>query len=500
MRKTRPGPVPRRHVVVALTLMGALLAAGFSGPLALAAETCPKCGAPRDPNAAFCVNCGYKFAAAAAQAPAAASSPAVVQVVAAHDAELTSTYGSIVWGSKMRVDSLLGSAFAIGNGEFLTDCGLLVGAKDVALRTPSGRTVPAQVAGTDPMIGIALLKAQVDGIAPVSLRHDEPAKIGEPLSALGYPSGLQARGEPARSAGVVSGLHRSAHPVIHPIEDFIQSDAALPRGLAGGPMLDARGRVLGMNTGWVMGSRVLLGPENGIGLAVPAEWLERGLAWIRAGSPARGWIGALAVLADPDSRTRYKLPNDVRLVVEHVFPNSPAATAGIARGDGLIQVGGGPAMSLPSVQEKLLQTKPGDTLSVRIARAGETKDLNLTLQARPDRPRLSGADALRYFGDLEIETHGDELVVTTVESGSQPADFRIAAGDVLKSVLSKKDWEHGAVDNSRWRSVRSFEELESRLETAYSDFDFALGLRFKAKDGAKREMYIWEILTPTPAL
>jgi hypothetical protein len=127
--------------------------------------------------------------------------------------------------------------------------------------------------------------------------------------------------------------------------------------------------------------------------------------------------------------------------------------------------------------------------------------VNVTLQARPDRPRLSGADALRYFGNLEIEPRGDELVVKTVPPGSLPAEARLAAGDVLKSVLSKKDWEHGAVDNSRWRSVKSLEDLESRLETAYSDIDFALGLRFKAaKDGTKREMYVWEILTPTPAL
>jgi hypothetical protein len=186
--------------------------------------------------------------------------------------------------------------------------------------------------------------------------------------------------------------------------------------------------------------------------------------------------------------------------VLHVFPNSPAAAAGLARGDGLLQVAGIAATSLPALQEHLLQAKPGDTVPLKIVRGGEPRDVSVSLQPRPDRPRLSGADALRYYGDLDIEARGDELVVRSVESGSLPAQVRIAAGDVLKSVLSKKDWEHGAADNSRWRPVKSLEDLESRLETAYSDLDFALGLRFKAKDGSKREIFVWEYLTPTPAL
>src|SRR5207249_3593832 len=70
---------------------------------------------------------------------------AVVQVVTVHDSELTSTFASLAYESKLRIDSILGSAFAIGPGEFVTDSGLLVGAKDVSLRTSSGRSVPARI-------------------------------------------------------------------------------------------------------------------------------------------------------------------------------------------------------------------------------------------------------------------------------------------------------------------------------------------------------------------
>jgi serine protease DegQ len=489
----------RRRLLRLFAASAALLP--FSGlPVARgegAPETCPKCGAPRRPGAAFCVQCGTKFAASApAVAPA---GPSVVQVVAAHDSELTSTYASIVWESNLRVDSMLGSAFAIGPGEFLTDSGLLTGARDVSLRTPAGRTVPARIVGTDPMIGISLLEAEVEGIVPLTLRKDEPAKLGEGMNALGYPSGAQARGEPVTSQGVVSGLHRGGAR-IHPVEDYLQSDASLPRGLAGGPMLDARGRVIGMSTAFVMGGRVFLGLQSGIGFAIPAEWIDRGLTWIRSGAPPRAWMGALAVTSDAENRERYHLPAEARLVVEHVFPDSPAAAAGLKRGDGLAEIAGEAVANLVKAQQRLLAAAPGERIAVGLVRASGPAHADVTLARRPDRPRLSAVDALRFFGELEIETKGDDLVVGPVRSGSTPTYYKVASGDNLKSVLSKKDWEHGATDNSRWRSVKSIPDLEERLATAYSDFDFAVGLRFRGKDGGKREMYIWEILTATPAL
>ena len=491
----------RRHLLRLLAATSAILAFPWAGaPRAraeTAPETCPKCGAPRRPGAAFCGQCGTKFTAPAAAAPAAG--PSVVQVVAAHDSEITSTYASLVWGSNLRIDSLLGSAFAIGPGEFLTDSGLLAGARDVNLRIPSGRTVPAQVVGTDPMIGISLLKAEVDGLVPLSLRRDEPLKLGEGMNALGYPSGSQARGEPVTSQGVVSGLHRGGEG-IHPVEDYLQTDASLPRGLAGGPMLDGRGRVIGMSTAYILGGRVFLGRQSGIGFAIPADGLDRGLTWIRAGAPARGWIGALAVTADAENRERYHLPSETRLVVEHVFPGSPAAAAGLKRGDGLLAIGGDPIPNLVFAQQRVLAAVPGDKVTLGLVRAAGPATVDVTLSPRPDRPRLAALDALRFFGELEVEPRGEDLVVGTVRSGSTPSYSRIASGDALKSVLSKKDWEHGATDNSRWRSVKTVADLEERLTTAYSDLDFAVGLRFKGKDGSKREMYVWEILSPTPAL
>jgi S1-C subfamily serine protease len=473
-------------------------AAGSSSLPLIAGSTCPSCGAPLEPGARFCGKCGHKLDA---PAPSEAAPPdrraAVMQVVAVHDSELTSTYMSLAAESNVRVDSILGSAFAVGPGEFVTDSGLLVGAKEVTLRSMSGQTIPARIVGSDPMIGIALLQASVPDGAVLRLR-DEPPRTGESLDALGFPSTLQGR-EPVVSTGVVSGLHRSAAR-IHPIEDYFQSDASLPRGLDGGPMVDTEGRVVGMSTARVWGSMVDLG-QSGLGLAIPAEWIVRALAYIRSGAPSRAWIGAYSVAADAESRQRYKLPQDVRLLVEQVFPGSPAEAAGIKRGDGLLKVHGQEVSTLPRLQEHLLEMKAGERIDLEVRRGGEVVRVSATLAARPERPRLSGIDALRFFGGLEVAPkENDRLVVAEVASGSDLAHLKIAPGDVLQSVLSKKDWVHGAKDNSRWRSVRTVADLEERLATAYSDLDFCLGLRFRSKGGDKREVLLWEILTPTAAL
>jgi serine protease DegQ len=467
-----------------------------------AEATCPQCGAALEPGAAFCGRCGRKLERPVAPEPSGAFDRrrAVVQVVTAHDKELTSTFGSLAYESNLRVDSILGSAFAVAPGEFVTDSGLLVGAKEVSLRDTSGRSFPAKVLGSDSMIGVALLKADLPEITVLSLREVEAPRTGESLTALGFPSDTRASREPVLSAGVVSGLHRGPAG-IHPIEDYLQTDASLPLGLAGGPMIDSRGRVVGMSTGRVLGEDAYLGPQSGIGFAVPVEWIARALAWIRSGAPARAWIGAYAIAADSETRAKHRLPPQVRLLIDQVFPGSPAALAGLRRGDGLLKIQGEEISILPRLQERLLGAKPGEKVTLQITRAGENLSFDVPLALRPDKPRLTGIDALRFFGGLEIAPKEDDrLVVATVTPGSYVAGLKISQGDVLQSILSKKDWMHGAKDNSRWRSVRTVADLESRVETAYSDFDFCLGLRFRSKDGTRRELLVCEILSPTAAL
>lgn len=487
--------VPRRRLALAIVLLTAIAAAGLAPILvapALADAVCPSCKAPLEPGAAFCSNCGRKVdapAAAPSGAPVVGTAPPVVQVVSAVDTEMTSVIYSIVFESNVRISTILGSAFAISPNEYVTDINNLFGAKEVTLRTHEGRSYPAKIVGQDRMIGVALLSAEVPGVTPLTVRRNEPPRVGESTVALGFPATAQIV-EPIRTSGVVSGLNRRGFG-IHPVEDFFQTDASFPWGVGGGPILDARGQVIGMSTGRI---------NRGIGFAVPAPWIGRALDWIRNGSP-RAWLGALAVPADAESRKRYNLGPEVRLVVEQTFPGSPAAAAGLKPGDGLLTVRGLDATSLARLHEKLLDARIGEAVPVTWTRGAEKKSADITLAARPDNPRLSPLDSLRFYGGVGIEAKdGGTLGVREVVPESIMSAAKIRVGDVLQSIRSKKDWEHGAKDDTRWRSVHTLQDLDERVSTAYSDIDFCLGLRFKDKAGARREAWICDFLSPTGAL
>ncbi len=479
--------------------LGAVLLALLASALVslpLAEGVCPKCGAPLEPGAAFCTRCGARLGPSqegtqSAPAQAAPNSWAsVVQVVAVYNTELTSAYLSIERGTKLELNSILGSAVAVAPGEFITESRLLAGARDVTLHTASGHRAPARVVGIDAMIGVALLAADLPEVPPVVERTGDRPRLGESLSAVGFPARRTPRSLSSTS-GVLSAPHRGEIG-IHPVEDYVQTDAALPAGFAGAAMVDAQGRLVGLCADQI---------EAGIGLSIPVAWVDRALAWIRGGRPARAWIGLHTAVADADLRRLYGLPPEARRVVDVVFPDSPAAKAGMKRGDGLLAIQGEEAGGLAQLHLKLMDARLGDTWAVELSRRQERLKLPVTLAARPERPSLTALDALHLFGGFEVAPKGrDLLAVTRVMPGSPAADEKIGTGDVLQSLFVKKDLEHAQRNTARWRTVNDLKDLETFVGFAYSELDFYLGLRFRCRDGSKRDLFLFQPLTATNAI
>ena len=450
---------------------------------------------------AFCSQCGARLEGTSAGAGAGAPRPkdSLIQVVAIHDREATSVYEAMANGATVRVDSLLGSGFALGGGEFLSDASLLMGARELRIRDAQGRTSPARVVALDPLVGVGLLSADLKDVPALARREAGPMKEGDELLALGYTSASGMAPVVTSTPGVVSGLHRSGFG-IHPVEDYLQSDVSLPRGFAGGPAVDSQGRLAGMCTAMQFGQNLLQG-MTGIGLLIPSEWLDRSLAWMRAGSPPRAWIGAHVEPADSDSRQLFGLGPEVRWVVEDIFPDSPAQSAGLRRGDGLLKVNGEVPATLAVVQSMLLQAAAGEKWVVEVQREGKTLPITLNLAPRPDRPRLAGQDALRLYGGFELQAESDaRLVIKRVQAGSEASEGKLKPGDALTSFFTKKDLAHVERSDARWRSVKDLADLEEQIQRAYSDLDFFLGLRFRCKDGEKRTLFLYEMATATNAL
>ncbi len=465
---------------------------------------CKKCGAVLEPGAAFCTGCGTRVGQgadpAAVQEPSRDARASVVQLVATHDREMTSTYGSIELGKSIEIESILGTAFSVAKGEFITDAGLVSGAKEITLRTVSGRSAPAIVKGIDPMIGVALLSADLPEVPPLTVQAGGFPKTGSDLSALGFPSGRSTAGGVATSNGVVSGVRRTEMG-IHPVEEYIQTAVSLPAGFAGGPVIDSTGRCVGMSTAMPVGRSMILAPGTGIALSIPVGWMDRALAWIRAGRPARAWIGVLTATADAETRKAYNLPPEVSRFVEYVYPLSPAEAAGLRRGDGILSVEGMKATHLVEVQEKLLGANSGAAWNLEIQREGEKMTVPVTLAGRPERPRLRGTDAIRRQGGLELEAKGTiQIAVSKVLPQSGALSAGVQVGDVLKDLLTKKDLDRTDKNNARWRNVKDFEDLERLVALGYSDFDFYLGLRLQGRDGKKRYLYLYGVLTPDSAI
>jgi len=519
MRRATPTPgqpanggITRRAFIV--------MAAAVVAPGARAAGTCPACGAAVDERARFCTACGRKVDAPSPgpETPDAASAPApgttapgtpapradpaasVVQVVATHDRELTSAYGAIVMGSTLKIDTIFGSAFAVAPGYFATDAAVVAGSRTIALRAAGSRSAAARLAGIDPLLGVAFLEATLEVGPPLALRITPPVRAGEAATAVGFASGGRDPVAPARTSGVVSGVHRM-RAGYRPVEDYIQTDAALPDGFAGGPLLDAEGRVIGMATGQPIGRRIIMDSAPGLGLSLAAPWIERALDWQVAGRPARPWLGLHHVDADPELRSRYRLAPEIRTVIDLVFTDSPAARAGLRRGDGLVSVDGLDATKLLAIQERLIAAAPGAAWPLVIARGGERLSLTVTLAPRPDRPRLAAVDTLLLYGGLELTPRSDGgLFVTRVRSGSAAADAKIEIGDQLQSILVKKDLANADRNNATWRPARDTTELEKNLSYAWSDFDFFVVLKLRGRDGERRALPLLELLTSGNAL
>jgi S1-C subfamily serine protease len=286
----------------------------------------------------------------------------------------------------------LGSGFLVDDqGHILTNNHVVAGASSVEVALSHGKTVSARVLGTDPADDLALIKvdpAAVAGIVPLPLGDSSAVKPGQMAIALGSPYGLTD----SITVGVISGLNRNLGGP--GMTGMLQTDASIGPGNSGGPLLNSRGEVIGINTAGQSS------PETGanIGFAVPSNVARRVLPDLIAGRQVtRPWLGITGAPVTETLKQNLGLSTDSGIYVVAVVSGSPAEKAGLqasgshansmpaAGGDTITSVDGKMLSDVTDLSNYLNGKRVGETVMLTVVRNGQSREVQLTLGAWPDR-------------------------------------------------------------------------------------------------------------------
>ncbi len=264
-----------------------------------------------------------------------------------------------------------GSGFVLDDaGYILTNDHVVEDAQSVRVRFEEGAPVTAKVVGTDQSTDLALIKIDPSAhkLTPLALGSSKSLKVGQSAIAIGSPYRLQG----TLTTGVISALGRSiTAPNNFPIDNVVQTDAAINPGNSGGPLLDAGGRVVGVNAQIATNT----GANDGVGFAIPIDTAKQVLPQLKTGKEIkRPYLGVST--SDPVSGTG--------ALVERVVAGAPAQDAGLRLGDRIVSVGGRTIGKSDDVASAVTARKPGDEIEIVVRRGSDERTLKVKLGTRPD--------------------------------------------------------------------------------------------------------------------
>lgn len=258
-------------------------------------------------------------------------------------------------------------------------------APELKVDLADGRTVDARLVGRDERTDLAVLKVDAGTLTPLAFADPNSIEVGEDVIAVGF--ALDLGGPPTVTKGVVSAVDRvidEMDALGNPIQisGAIQTDAAINPGNSGGPLIDAEGRVVGINTAGIRGGFGT--PVQGISFAVSsgvAQPIVKSL--IDTGTVRRGYLGVLVSLVDRTRAEALGLPVKGGVRIERVEPGSAAEQAGLRAGDVIVKVGTIDVKNLGDLTRALTQNGPGQKVTVEYYRGSERRSTEVTLGERP---------------------------------------------------------------------------------------------------------------------
>jgi S1-C subfamily serine protease len=270
-----------------------------------------------------------------------------------------------------------GSGFLISpDGYALTNSHVVHGAREIRVALADGRRATADLIGDDPDTDLAVVRVAAADLSFLTLGESDRVRPGQIAIAIGSPMGFQQ----TVTAGIVSGLGRSLRAQSgRSIDHIIQTDAALNPGNSGGPLIDTRGEVIGVNT-------AIIRPAQGICFAIASNIARWVAGWlIKDGRVRRSYLGfgGQNVPLLRKLLLAYRLASDTGVLVMSVAPDSPAAQAGLREGDILVSLGDAPTPRVDALHRLLTADRIGRATELRVLRGVELLTLTATPRESP---------------------------------------------------------------------------------------------------------------------
>jgi S1-C subfamily serine protease len=367
----------------AVAVGGVALLGGLEGDTTVVTETAESASTPSAGSGSpMSVNEIYERAA-----------PGVVQITS-----LGSTNPDPFLGSRTQA---LGSGFVFDKaGHIVTNFHVVQGADEIRVSFSNQDTVQAELVGSDPSTDLAVLRVEANASAlrPLPLGNSDKVRVGDPVVAIGNPFGLDR----TATAGIVSALQRLiTAPNQFTIDHVIQTDAPINRGNSGGPLLNVRGEVIGVNTQIETGG--ISTGNVGIGFSVPSNTVKNVIAQILStGRVEHPHLGIQGHPVTPELAEKYRLPVESGVLVEQVTDGSGADKAGLRKGDtevvfsGETFILGGDIIvaadskkvsSVEELRDAIAAHKPGEKIKLEIYRDATKTSVTVTLGRRPASPQ-----------------------------------------------------------------------------------------------------------------
>ncbi len=338
-------------------------------------------------------------------------------------------------------------------GYILTNNHVVDNATNVTVKLFDNRELKARVVGTDPLTDIAVLKIDASNLPAITIGNSDAVQVGDYALAIGNPFNVGK----TVTMGIVSATHRGMGGEIEKYEDFIQTDAAINPGNSGGALVNERGDLIGINTAIIAhGSE----GNQGIGFAVPVNLAKNVMdQLIKDGRVSRAWLGVGIQDVTPAMAKAFQRKEPSGVLVSEVQPNTPAARAGVEKGDIILDVDSKPIVDSNQLRNTISSMAPNAHVTLKVWRNGAERDFGVTLGEQSNQEvsentrgsRRGGSDSsdqalagvsvddlngqsARKFGQNGSNGPSSGVVVTNVSPNSAAAEAGLQAGDVIQEV------------------------------------------------------------------